>query len=129
QLEHVGVEASPVGHEFVGMRLGPDTGVAPLRLVAQPPHDLTMTCIPGDARELAGAVADAGGEAGEWAIGSRCHDKALAPVIWAGAECASSGYPASASARKSSTRAAVGSSVCPSTGMSQYCERGRHSSR
>jgi hypothetical protein len=63
QLRHVGEQLTTLGHRPIGLRLRPCRfALALAHPLRQPPHDLAMTDIPGDARKLRGAIGEAGGE-------------------------------------------------------------------
>ena len=62
---HVRIETFAVGHRRVGMGPWPRAVAgAPACLLGKPPHDQGVPDIPGDARQLARAISDAGGKAG-----------------------------------------------------------------
>ena len=65
QAGHVGVEAAALGHRRVGAGLGTRALAAPARRLRQPPHHLAVADVPGHPRQLARAIGDAGGEAGD----------------------------------------------------------------
>src|SRR5437879_5323458 len=67
ELRHVGVEAAALGHRRLGMGARSRAGAGfAARLVGQSPHDQAMADVPGDARQLARPIGDAGGEEGYW---------------------------------------------------------------
>ena len=73
---HIGVETAPRGHWRVGMTSRPRTLTGALaRRIGQSPHDGVVTDIPGNPRQLACTIGDAGGEAREGighAVAQRC---------------------------------------------------------
>ncbi len=63
QLRHVSEQPATLGHGPIGLRLRScRIAVALARPPRQPPHDLAMTDVPGDARKLRGPIGEAGGE-------------------------------------------------------------------
>src|SRR5262249_2066204 len=60
---HVGEQPSSFGHGPVGARLRPRRlALALAHPLRQPPHDLAMAHVPGNARELRGAIGEPRGE-------------------------------------------------------------------